>query len=328
VVDLANLLITTGVTVALAATGHGAWSLAWGLLVGNTLSALVLFRLASSWPRPGFDRAQARALLAFGIPLAGASLLVFAMQNIDYVVTGSMLGVVALGLYVLAFNLAAWPVTIFSQVVRRVSFAAFARVEGDPEQRQHVLVQLSVLLAIPTLPLCALLALLALPTVTTVYGEKWAAAALAIPFLACLSLVRVWCELGYDFLVALGRPRSTLWLQGVWLGALAVALPVGATLDGIRGVAIGHAVVAVLLVLPAYVMVVHLTGISIRRLLRELARPILGCVLLAAVVLAVRAATDTEIVELLAGGALGLAVYVPVVWPLRSVMSRLDGSVG
>src|SRR5205807_3254386 len=161
----------------------GPWSLAWGRLVGNGLSALLLFRLIDLWPRPGYDRRQARELMRFGLPLAGASLLVFGMLNIDYVVTGHVLGAFELGLYLQAFNLASWPVNMFSTVVRRVSLAAFARVQHDPAGRQQVLAQFTTLLAAATLPVCALLGLLALPVVSTLYGQQWVNATGALEFL-------------------------------------------------------------------------------------------------------------------------------------------------
>jgi PST family polysaccharide transporter len=322
--DLSNLLVTTGLTVALAATHHGAWSLAVGQLVGNAMSALVLFHLASQWPRPGFDRKQAAALLRFGLPLAAASALMIAMLNIQYVITGSMLGAVALGLYLLAFNLSSWPVNMFSQVVRRVSLAAFSRVQEDRVRRQEVLTRMAALLAAATLPVCALLGLLALPAIVTVYGSTWRPAAAVLPFLAILAFVRVASELAYDFLVALGRSGTTLWLQGGWLCALGVALPLGASLDGIRGVAFAHAAVALVVMLPAYGMALARTGVSIRALLRELARPVIGCVLLALVVLTVNVLTDPSPVRLLLAGALGIAVYLPVVWPLRDLLRKLD----
>ena len=82
------------------------------------------------------------------------------MLNIDYLVIGWKLDAVALGLYLLAFNLSSWPVNTFSAVVRRVSLAAFSRVKDQPEQRVSELTRLAVLLALPTLPLCAMLGLL------------------------------------------------------------------------------------------------------------------------------------------------------------------------
>ncbi|HKN96109.1 MAG TPA: lipopolysaccharide biosynthesis protein [Pseudonocardiaceae bacterium] len=324
VVDFANLALSTGITVLLAVLGLGPWSLAVGRLVGNGLSAVMLFRLVSLWPRPGFDRTQARELIRFGLPLAGASMLVFAMLNVDYVVTGHVLGAVALGLYLQAFNLASWPVNMFSTVVRRVSLAAFSRVQDDPRRREEVLARLAGMLMAATLPVCALLGLLALPIVTTLYGKQWEGSTGALEFLVVLGAVRVAGELGYDFLVALGRARRTMWLQAGWFLALVAFLPVGAKLDGIRGVGAAHAAVAVLLVLPAFVLAIRATGVPARRLATAVARPVLGCAVLVVVLLAVRWVTPPDFARLLIGGVLGLAVYLPFVWPMRRLFRELD----
>jgi PST family polysaccharide transporter len=323
-VDMVCLLVTTAVTVALAATHHGPWSLAWGMLVGNALSALVMFQLSGTWPRFGFDRGQARELLRFGFPLAAASALVFAILNLDYVVTGRMLGATALGLYLLAFNLASWPVNVFSQVMRRVSLAAFARVQDDRVARQEALTRMASLLAAATLPVCVLLGLLAFPAVNSVYGTRWGPAAAALPFLAILGAVRVGSELAYDFLVGVGRSRATLWLQALWFAALCVALPLGASADGIRGVAVAHASVALAVMLPAYALVLRRTDVSIGRLARHLGRPVVACVFLALTVIAVRTLTGTTTLCLVLASILGIAVYAPVVWPLRRIVGSLD----
>lgn len=322
VVDLSNLGLSTGLTVVLALADFGPASLAWGRIVGNALSALLLFRLVSLWPRPGWDRSQARELIKFGLPLAGASLLVFAMLNVDYIVAGHLLGAVALGLYLQAFNLASWPVNMFSTVVRRVSLAAFAQVQHDPEERERALGRFAQLLALTALPVSALLGLLALPIIRTLYGEQWVGAAEALQFLAVLGMARVAGELAYDYLVALGLPGRTLWIQGIWTGGLVVALPIGALADGIRGVAAAHAVVAVVLIVPAYGIAVRRTGVSLRRVLALVVRPVLGCALLCAVVLGVRVLLDQTFVELLVAGLLGVLAYAAVVWPLRNLLRK------
>lgn len=323
VVDMSNLVLTTGVTVGLALADHGAWSLAWGRLVGNALSAILLFRLVAMWPKPGFDRTQARELMKFGLPLAGASLLVFAMLNIHFVITGSILGAVALGLYLQAFNLSSWPVNMFSVVIRRVSLAAFAQVQDDREKREALLARFTTLLVAGSLPVCALLGLLALPTVTTLYGHNWAGSAAALQFLVVLGVVRVITELHYDYLVALGLPSRTMWLQAGWLVVLVALLPLGAYWDGIRGVSAMHALIAVFLVLPAYTAAVCQTGVRVRVLLAAVTRPVIGCALMTAVVLTVRWFTTPSLTQLLLGGVLGGGVYLAVVWPLRKLVRHL-----
>ena len=118
-VDLANFLVSTAVTVVLAATGFRAMSFAYGAVSGNLVA---LFGYALAEPgmlRFGWDREQARALLRFGLPLAGASLLVLAMLNVDSAVIGAVLGPTALGLYQIAFNVSSWPVRAVSETGAR-----------------------------------------------------------------------------------------------------------------------------------------------------------------------------------------------------------------
>ncbi|SDY60927.1 polysaccharide transporter, PST family [Amycolatopsis xylanica] len=323
VVDSLNLVLTTAVTVGMAVAGNGAWSLAVGQLTGNVLSGVMLCYLVRMWPRFGFDRSLARELLVFGLPLAGGSLLVFAMLNIHYIVTGRMLGAIALGFFLQAFNLSSWPVNMFSMVVRRVSLPAFAALQDDREAREATFARFTSLLAVFTLPVCVLLGLLALPLVSTLYGHKWAASAAALQWLAVLALVRVACELAYDYLVALGRSRTTMWLQGGWLAALAVALPVGAHFGGIEGVAVAHAAVALLVALPAFAVAVGRTGVHLASLVRPLVRPVLGSAAMVAVLLLLRLAFAPSALLLVVGGLACALVYAPFVWPLRAELRHL-----
>jgi O-antigen/teichoic acid export membrane protein len=319
-VDFVSFVVSTTVSLTLAATGHGAWSLAWGLLAGNGCTALLLFRLAPERWRPGFDRRQARALLAFGLPLAGSSLLVFAMLNVDYVVVGSVLGQVELGLYLLAFNLSSWPVNIFSTAVRRVSLAGFSRLQDDPRALEAAFCRALALLAAATVPVCVLLGLLAAPAIRLVYGEQWVPAGRALAFLAVLGGVRVVTELAYDLLVAAGRSGATLRLQALWTVSLVPALAIGARLAGIKGVGVGHAVIAVAVIVPAFAVALRAAGVRPAALAAALARPLAGGALVAAACLAATALLNATLLVLLTATIAGLALYAPVVAPLRRLL--------
>ena len=85
----------------------------------------------------------------------------------------------------------------------------------------------------------------------------------------------------------------------------------------------GHAAVAVFLMLPAYAIAVARTGISVRALAAPLARPFLGTLLMVAVILVVRWFMEPSFTQLLIGATLGMLVYLPVVWPLRKVLRGL-----
>ena len=317
VVDTVGFVITGGVSIALATQGVGAWSLVWGALLGNLINAAMLLKW-SPWDfRLGWAREHVRELLAFGMPLAAASLIVFGMLNTDYIVVGRMFGPVELGFYLLAFNLSTWPVSVFSGPVRRVSLPAFARLAEDRAAVGDAFVRAIVLLMLATLPVCLLLGLFAAPLIELVYGPKWAAAAAPLAFLAVLAVGRVAGELAYDYLTALGSPRPNLYIQGIWLAALLPALILGGRWGGITGVAVGHAVVVVLVVAPAYAVVLRTRGVSLRTMLWESRWIAVGLLASAAVGLAALNLLDGRLLTVfVGGGAAGLA-YLLGVLPMR-----------
>ena len=63
-------------------------SLAIGGLAGCAAGALLLLAFTPESLRLRFDRGQARALFRFGLPLAAANLLTFAVATTDQVVVG------------------------------------------------------------------------------------------------------------------------------------------------------------------------------------------------------------------------------------------------
>jgi PST family polysaccharide transporter len=319
-IDFVNFLATTALTIALAVSGLGAMSFAWGSLAGH---AVVLVGCALSAPamlRPGWDREQARRLLAFGLPLAGASLLVLAMLNVDSVVVGATLGPVQLGLYQIAFNVSSWPVRAVSEVARRVSFAGFSRVASSPQALSDSFGRGLELLMAAAVPACVILAVMPAQLLHAIYGDKWTSASGALRFLALLGLLRVSYELAYDCLVAVGKRRALLIVQGWWLVILVPVLIVAARTRGIAGVGFGHMIVAGPLVAPLFVWALGRGGVRPGVVLRACARPFLGGAAMAGVCLGVQRLGLGDAAEVLLAGALATVVYLPFVWPLRALV--------
>jgi PST family polysaccharide transporter len=327
--DFAGFAVGTAVAIVLALCGFGAWSLAWSRIATNGVAALVMFVLNKERYRPGFNAAQAKSLLAFGLPLAGSSLLVFGVLNIDYIVVGKLLGPVELAFYLLAFNLSSWPVGAISQPVRSVSLAAFSRVRDDADRFQRSFGRALSLLALFTVPACVLLATFGSPLVRFAYGDRWAAAAAPLALLVVLGAVRVVFELAYDFLASAGKGRAILVVHLLWLVALIPALTIGAHLGGIRGVAGGHIVVAVLVIVPAYLYSLKPFGIRPGALAVSLARPALGGVAMAVVGIGAQWLLTGDLWQLLIGGVLAVVVYGVIVLPMRheafGVLRRATG---
>jgi PST family polysaccharide transporter len=158
--------------------------------------------------------------------------------------------------------------------IRQVSLPAFSRlVETPAAMRTAFLHSLTLTAGLAVLG-GVLIATLATPLVATLYGEKWLPAVAALQWLALLGALRVVLELCYDLLVAMGRAAALIRVQVGWLLALAVALPLGAHLGGIAGVAIAQAIVAAAIVLPLNLVLLLRSGLRLRPLVRAL-QPIL-----------------------------------------------------
>lgn len=138
-----------------------------------------------------------------------------------------------------------------------------------------------------------------------------------------LGALRVALQFATDLLVAVGHGRRTLWLQAWWLLALVPGLAVGASLGGLRGVAVAHVLVAGALVAPAFLVALTRVGIAVRAVTAVTVRPLVGAGVLAAVGVAARATLAGDVWVLLAGGGVGLAAYVGCVVPLPGLLRSL-----
>jgi O-antigen/teichoic acid export membrane protein len=314
------------VSVALALSGWGAMSLAVGRLAGAVGSG-VLFVVFSPEPfRFGFDRAVAGRLLRFGLPLAGSSVIVFAVGGVDQLIVGNVLGATALGFYVLAFNLSSWPVGMFSQPVRSVAPAAFARLQHNAPAMRRTFLSTAGLLTAVTLPVCLLLAGAARPLVRFLYGTQWDAAAKALFWLALLGGARILFELMYDYFVVLSRTRAVFAVQLLWLAALVPALTVGAHLGGTAGLAATHAVVAVLVPLPLYLWQLGRAGITIRAIAARVGPAVLVAALVGLAAVLIRRTIPVDLLALVLAGVLAVIAIGLLTYRMRDALRDLRGA--
>lgn len=317
-IDQAGTWTGSLVAIGTAIGGMGAMSLAIGR-VAATLLTLVLF-LRAAPIRFGFDRAIARRLLSFGLPLAGASIVFFAAAYADQLIVGAALGPVALGFYVLAFNLSSWPQTVFSLPVRNVSPAAFARLRDRPAVLNDSFVRSVGLLTAIAFPICLGLSGAAGPLIDVVYGDVWGAAAGALVWLGIVAAMRILFEIAYDFLVVLGKTRQVFAIQIASLAGLVPAVYAGAEIAGIAGASAALIAVGTSITLPAYLLSLKISGISITQLAASMATPVITAL---GVVAAAIAADELLASDALAVGATGLAGLAIFALRYPSIMTQI-----
>lgn len=312
-IALADFAVSTTLTLWLVTLGWGVMSLAVARVAAQSVTLVLQCVAVGAVPRLGLDREQLRPVLAFGLPVAGANLLSWVVLSADNLVVAGLAGPAVLGAYFVAFNVANWPMSAIGQVVRSVALPAFSRrrrelerdgVPARDERRGDATAGAAVGLVWVLLLLAGTaLAALARPLIGLVYGPAWEAAAALLVWLGLFGSLRALFDLLAAYLLAQGRSRSLLCVLGLWALALLPLLWWWVGVDGARGAALAHLTVAVLVVLPAYLVALSKAGADVVAVLRSLAVPALA---------------------VLPGAA--LAVWIAT-WPLPPLASLLLGGL-
>ncbi|WP_068401110.1 oligosaccharide flippase family protein [Kribbia dieselivorans] len=324
IIDVTGSVVTLIVVIPMAMSGWGVMALAWSRVIGAAVAALLYIAMAAPRYRPGWDPTVAREVLRLGLPLAAANLVVFVTLNLDYVLLGRYAGLTEVGIYLLAFNLAALPSSVLTQMIRTVAVPTFGRLHAAGRLAEIVPWSIRSM-AIVAFPISAVLAALAEPLLTMLYGPRFAAGAVALVWLAFFGAARVVTEVLSDVCLGAGRTRIMFGLQVLWLVALLPTLVVAIRAQGASGAGWAHLVVCAGIILPAYLVIVaRATKARWPAMARAAVPGLIGAVAAGLVARLVADRIASAPLAVLAGGSAGAVVYVLVVWrELRDLTSSL-----
>jgi PST family polysaccharide transporter len=311
-IEIAALLIGTGVSVGMAMAGYGYWALV-SMAITLPIATTIGLWIATGWI-PGRPQMvpSAWSMLRFGFGTTLNGFLSYFTNNFDKLLLGRVWGTEALGLYGRAFHLINFPGDNLNSTVGEVAFAALSRTKDDLDRFRRYFLKGYSLVVTLTLPLTVVAALFADDLVVVILGPKWAAAAEIFRILAPTILVfAISNPLGW-LLNSLGLVR-----RGVYIALLSAPLMVAAVIAGIPygplGVAAAYSAMMVLKVIPITAWALHGTGIRLREILAALSRPLAACAAAAMVGFAVHVVcgpTQSPVLRLvLEIGAFGV-VYV------------------
>jgi PST family polysaccharide transporter len=309
--------VTNGLlSVALAITGFGVWSLVAGSLAGGLASAALLTAFSPWRPAAAGPTEDRRALLGFGAAVTLTASFFYWTERIDNLAVGRLLGSQALGIYVVAFNLAIVVAGQLSVGTRVVAFPLFSAVQGDRDRlaaAYHRSVRWSAALAFPC---CVLTAALAPELISALLGSRWTSAVLPFRLLLAVGAMRALYGFSGPMLRAIGRPRIELVLQAFLCLGVGVASVLGAR-GGVNGVAAAVTAFVFCLGGPVFIGVsARVTGLGLYGVLRSAAAPALaaavggGAAFFAARAAATLCPLAPSLLPLLSGLAIGLLAYV------------------
>jgi O-antigen/teichoic acid export membrane protein len=319
-IEIGAAVFATAFAVVMAVRGAGVWSLVISSLASTCVTTVFLWRSSPWRPKWLVSWKELRSIASYSLNLSGFNLVNYFSRNADNTIVGRYLGAYQLGFYQVAYNLMLYAVQNISQVMGRVLFPVFAKVQGDNARFRQAYTKAVSTIAVITFPMMAGVMAVADPFVAAVLGEKWHPVASLLIILAPVGLMQSVITTVGNIYYAKGR---TDWLFR-W-GLFATALSVGSFFAGlpwgIRGVAVAYLIVNLLLVYPTFAVPFRLIDLKMKDFLRPL-WPILGfsMVMLAVVrVLGLLLRFQKPVGQLAALVPVGVLVYGSLLFVVRPV---------
>lgn len=305
--NFSAFIVSNIALIVLVLMGWGPMALAVTRLLAHAITTALQFVLTRTTLRLGFDREIARSALRFGIPVAGVNLIAALMLGLDTIVIARVLGEVALGFYVLAFNISNWPTTVIGNAIANVALPAFSRTfAGRLRETFYNSVSLTWSAA---LFIGVALVALADPLIRFVYGDTWLPSANVLGILGLFGALKVVFDLTAQYLFSQGSSRSVMWLNLGSMAALAPAMIFGAEIHGIDGGATARLLVGVVVTLPLVLLSLRAVPGSGRMLFKAMWPPLIAAVPAGLLGRLIATYLGTPILALVVGGLAMTGTY-------------------
>lgn len=172
-VEVTGAVTMASVSIVLAILGYGVWSLVWGNVAGAAIGGVVAWVVSGWRPSARFSWPALRSIARFSLGTMAYNVCTFALQNVDKVLVGRLLGTAPLGVYSLGQRTVSYPVASISQTLMTVLFPALARVQNDPAALRRGYTLAVGAIAFITLPIMLGVAAVATPLVAVLLGPQW-----------------------------------------------------------------------------------------------------------------------------------------------------------
>ena len=311
------------VSVALALSGFGFWSIVLGHLAGSVCQVTVMMYLSRWRPSARFSLAATRELLSFGLGVHIKRLLQFACLNLDTLIVGSVLGVTALGFYDKAF-------TLMNRFVVRLAvgganFRIFSIIQEDPDRFRRAYLRLILTVSLIALPVFGGAIAVAPALFAVLFGKAWLASVLPFQILCVGGVLRLYDGYASHANEAMGAIWNQVRRQALGAVLVVIGAWAGSRIGGVVGAATGVTAALAVLSVTMQTLVCRVTGLTWRQMLGAQLPAAVCATGLVAVVLAARevmggavpdvAAWQMLIVQLLSGAAFYLLFLVHSPFP-------------
>jgi len=205
-IEVGTRIIRIVVILTCAAFGLKYWSIIIGVLTERVLRAIA-FNVFVDWnPKFVFCKKRFSELFKFSKHLYGQNFLNYFNQNMDFIVTGKVLGAQMLGFYQFSYNLPHLVRQYIFDGVTPISYPVFCKVNDDLDVLASGYLRIVKLISIITFPILFGLSFCAKDFIIVVYGQKWLMAIEPLKLLCFSAAIASVHSIVNSLFNSLGRP--------------------------------------------------------------------------------------------------------------------------
>ncbi len=242
--QLIETLVFNVVAVFLAWKNFGITSFTIAVLVRGFVGLLATYLIQPWRPSLSFSKDSLKSILKFGVPYQVNTLLAMVKDDGMTIFLGNILGPNGIGLLAWAQKWAFAPLRFFMDQVIKVTFPAFARLQGDKKELSQAVTKSILYICLLVFPALVMLILLA-PSLITIIPKynKWTPALAALIILTINSALAAITTPITNALNAVGKIYVTFKLMIMWTILTWAFVPILAIKYGVTGAAIGFSLV-------------------------------------------------------------------------------------
>jgi lipopolysaccharide exporter len=182
------VIVEVSSSIMLAVITRSESALIWSMIISASLEVALSFLFLRPTPKLVFSKGYFSKIIHSGKWVTIAGITNYLFHNADDIVVGRLLNTYSLGLYQMAYKISIFPITEISDVIARVTFPVFVKINNDKKRLQKAFLKTMVIVTVLSVIFGGILFIFTEDLVKLALGEKWIE---IVPFLRVLTLFGV-----------------------------------------------------------------------------------------------------------------------------------------
>lgn len=249
----------------------------WSQVCLYSLKGILFYICYSPKWRPSFvlDIKDCKEFFSFGVYQLLSRLVNRLGSNMDMLLIGRFMGMEALGIYNLVYQIITIPVLKLNPIITRVAFPVFAKDKNNNRALESGYLYMTKLLAIVSFPLLLGLYAVADLVIPLFFGEQWMAAVPILEIMIIVGILRVLMNPNGSIILAKGKADIAFyWDLGV-LVCYGLALLAAVRSNQLEIVAWTYVGVSILNFIGGRILLTRMIGLQLKSYVKALLLPLI-----------------------------------------------------